>query len=243
MRNKSLLLSVILILAVLLSACGAAAQAAQVEQPNEPQMRTLSVNGTGQVFLSPDIAYIAIGVHTQGKDAAEAVTSNNAQSQKVADALESFDIDPKDIQTRNFSIYPQQEVNQDGEVTGTTYNVDNTVFVTIRDLGEIGDILNAVVAAGANTINSIQFDVEDKDTALAQARDQAVANAQTQAEELAQAAGVTLGAIQNINSYSPGYPVPFMEGRGGAAMVESAVPISPGQLTLTAEVSVVYEIE
>jgi uncharacterized protein YggE len=243
MRTKPYLFALILILAALLSACGTAALAAQAKPPADSDTRTLSVNGSGRVFLSPDIAYIAIGVHTEGEDATEAVASNNAQSQKVADALKEFDIDPKDIQTRNFSIYPQQQFDKDGKVTGVTYIVDNTVFVTIRDLDMIGEILDAVVSAGANTINSIQFDLENKDEALSQAREDAVSNATTQAEELAEATGVTLGEIQSINSFSQGYPVPFMSGiGGGAAMVESAVPISPGQLTLTAEVNIVFLI-
>jgi uncharacterized protein YggE len=244
MRTKTLLFALILILTALLSACGTTALAAQAQPPGEPDLRTLSVNGSGRVFLSPDNAYIAIGVHTEGEDATEAVASNNDQSQKVAEALVEFDIDPKDVQTRNFSIYPQQQFDQDGKVTGITYVVDNTMFVTIRDLDMIGEILDAVVSAGANSINSIQFDLENKDEALSQAREAAVNNAQAQAAELAEAAGVTLGEIQSINSFSQGYPVPFMNGiGGGAAMVESAVPISPGQLTLTADVNIVYQIQ
>ena len=204
----------------------------------------MSVNGTGRIFLTPDIGYIAIGVHSENEDAAEAVADNNAQSQQVAVALDGYNIKPEDIQTQNFSIYPQQQYNVDGKPTGTTYIVDNTVFVTIRDLDQIGEILNAVIDAGANSINNIQFDIADKDTAVTEARQAAIDNAESQAVALAEAAGVTLGEIKNINSFSPGYPVPFMDGRGGGMMaVESSVPVSPGQMTITAEVNVVYIIE
>jgi len=230
MRKNNLWIFVLLTFALLLSA----------SQP----LRTLTVNGSGKAFLSPDIAYITIGVHTEDKDAAKAVADNSAQAQKVAEALAAFNIDPQDIQTRNFSIYPRQEFDREGQPTETIYVVDNSVYVTIRDLDQIGDILNAVVEAGANAINSVQFDVEDKSEALSAARKAAVADAKTQAQELAAAAGVELGPIQTINTFGGMPPVPFVEGLGGGARLAEAasVPVSPGQLTLTVEVNIVYEI-
>jgi uncharacterized protein YggE len=83
--------------------------------------------------------------------------------------------------------------------------VDNTVFVTLRDLESLGDVLDAVIEAGANSINGIQFDVADRTEALSEARKAAVADARAQAEELAAAAGLELGAIQNISTYGGGY--------------------------------------
>lgn len=244
MQKKFTLILVVIIITLIISACSPQVQAAQVAPVSGADKRTLSVNGTGRVFLTPDMGYIAIGVHSENEDAAEAVADNNAQSQRVAAALNEYNIPPEDIQTQNFSIYPQQQYKYDGEPTSTTYVVDNTVFVTIRDLDQIGEILNTVINAGANSINNIQFDIADKDTAVTEARQVAIDDAESQALALAEAAGVTLGEIQNINSFSPGYPVPFMDGRGGGMMaVESAVPVSPGQMTITAEVNVVYEIK
>ena len=242
-KNISLIL-VVLIITLFISACSPQAQATQVAAVSGADKRTLSVNGTGRVFLTPDMGYIAIGVHSENEDAAEAVADNNAQSLRVAAALDEYNIPPEDIQTQNFSIYPQQQYNYDGEPTSTTYVVDNTVFVTIRDLDQIGEILDTVINAGANSINNIQFDIADKDTAVTEARQVAIDDAESQALALAEAAGLTLGEIQNINSFSSGYPVPFMDGRGGGMMaVESAVPVTPGQMTITAEVNVVYEIK
>ncbi len=238
MRNKISLIPMVILVALALSACGTA-----FAQETQPPTRTLNVTGSGKVFLSPDIAYISIGVHTEGENAAEAVSSNTTQSKKVAQVLSGLGIADKDIQTSNFSIYPQQEYDDKGQVTGTKYVVDNTVYVTIRDLSKIGNILDAVVSAGSNSISGIQFDVEDKVGALSEARKAAVADAQAQADELAKAAGVKLGPIQSINVYG-GFPVPVFEGKGGGGGVQAAteVPISPGQLTLTVEVNVIYEI-
>jgi len=242
MRNKLFSLTTLLILAsIVLTACGTVAYA-QTESA-EKMPRTLSVTGSGKAYLVPDIAYISIGVHTEDKDAAKAVTANNTQSQKVSEALKAFKIDSKDPQTTNFSIYPQQQYDENGRLTGILYMVDNSVYVTLRDLKLVGELLNKVVEAGANSINGIQFDVSDKTKALSEARMDAVANAQEQAAEIADASGVKLGEVMSINVYG-GYPSPIFEGKGGgAAMMDVAAPISPGQMVLTVEVNMVFELK
>ena len=113
----------------------------------------------------------------------------------------------KDIQTTNFSIYPQQQYDNNGKMTGIIYVVDNTVYVTVRDLTKLGDLLDASVTAGANNINSISFDVADKTAALSQARLAAVADARKQADELTGATGVTLGTVQTISYYDSTPPI------------------------------------
>ncbi|HEX9027809.1 MAG TPA: SIMPL domain-containing protein [Anaerolineales bacterium] len=253
--QKSITLIVFLFLVFALSACGTAAATtglaaqAQATLPagavaTQPAIRTLNVSGTGKATLTPDIAYINIGVHTEGKDAAEAVSSNNSQSQKVVDALKKMGIDAKDIRTTNFSIYPRQDYDPQNKPLGITYMVDNTVYVTVRDLTKVGDLLDTSVKAGANSISGIQFDVADKNAAMSDARKGAVADAKAQAEELAKAAGVTLGNVQSISTNQVGVPVPMAYGLGAGAMKDAAasVPISSGQMTITVDVNIVYEI-
>lgn len=239
MRSRIIYIIPLLILA--LAASGCVAKAGEATQPTP---RTLSVSGSAKVYLTPDIAYITIGVHTENADPKEAVASNNAQAQAIKDAIMALGVAEEDIQTTNFSIYPSQQYSPEGQLTGTIYMVDNSVTVTVRDLSKIGDILGAAVAAGANSISGIQFDVADKEAAVSQARTAAVENAQKIAEELAADAGVTLGEIQSLNYYG-GYPIPIMEGKGGggAYAAPAEVPVSPGQLTITADVNVVYEIK
>lgn len=249
MRNKTILITGLMLLSLALAACGSVA-AAQAQQPtpageNANPPRTLSVNGSGRVFLAPDIAYINIGVHTEDKSAEEAIASNNTQAQRVVDALQRLGIDAKDIQTTNFSIYPQQQYDPNGRPTGEiTYLVDNIVYVTLRNLDNIGEVLDGAIKAGANSINGIQFDILDKSAAMTEARKAAIADARAQADELAQAAGVTLGSVQSINAYGGSYPPQpvFRSDVAMAAQEAAAVPISTGQLTLTVEVSIVYEI-
>ena len=240
MRTKFLVFAV-LAFALILSACGPTT----INQEAAPVNRTLNVNGTGSTYLTPDIAYIYIGVHTEGPTASEAVEANKVQTNAVLDALKNAGVDEKDLRTTNFSIWPSQQYGPDGSVTGTIYMVDNTVYVTVRDLEGLGDLLDDAIAAGANSINSIQFDVADKTAAVSEARDLAVKDAEVQAQELADAAGVTLGEIQNISSYdSSPYPIAEGKGGGGGAMAaDTAVAIQPGQLTITVSVNTTYGIK
>ncbi len=241
--KRTILISAVMLVAIIgLSACG---PATIVANPVPPQ-RTLNVSGTGTITLTPDIAYINIGVHTESPTASEAVTSNNMQTQQVVTALKNAGVDVKDIRTSNFSIYPNTQFDpQTNQKLGTTYVVDNTVYVTVHKLDSLGDLLDAGVKAGANSVNSIQFDVADKTPAIKQARDAAVKDARTQAQELAAAAGVSLGDIQTVN-FAENVPTPMAEaygkGGGGVAAASVAVPINPGTMTLTVNVSMTYEI-
>ena len=240
MKNKFLFVLAVALCALLVRACG------PINVEAQPPLRTVNVTGVGYANLVPDIAYIYVGVHTEKPSAAQAVDENNAQTQKMIEALKDFGIAAKDIRTTNFSIWPQDRYDpMTGTPTGDkTYIVDNTVYVTVRDLDKLGDLLDTVVAAGANTVNSIQFDVADKSEALKTARAEAVKNAADQAKELTNAAGVKLGDVQSIGFYdSQPYPVYDGKGGGGGAVAEAAVPIQPGQLTFTVNVSVTYEIK
>ncbi len=242
MKKKLSFVVGILLVASLLSACAAAPVAsAQQAEPDTQNPRTLTVTGSGQALLTPDIAYVTIGVHTENKNAAEAVAANNTQAQAVTDALKAAGIAAKDIRTTNFSIYPQQQYDDKGQIQGITYIVDNSVYVTVRDLTKVGDLLDSAVKAGANSISGIQFDVADKTTALSAARKAAVANATEIATELAGAAKVTLGPVQSINIISNN-PTPMFDTRA-AAVESAAVPVSPGQLNITIDVQVVFQIQ
>ncbi|HUG34841.1 MAG TPA: SIMPL domain-containing protein [Anaerolineales bacterium] len=239
MKTKSVLFTTLALLAILVSACAPAA-GGSATTPN------LSVTGTGTAYLVPDIAYIYLGVHTELPTASDAVAANNTQTETMIQALTDFGIDAKDIRTTNFSIYPFDKYDPlTGVTTGEKYySVDNTVYVTIRDLTQLGGLLDTVVSAGANTVNSIQFDVADRDTALKQARADAITDAKEKAEELAAVAGVTIGDIQSI-TFTDSQPYPLYDGRGGGGGGAEAavVPIQPGQLTFMVSVNVTYTIK
>lgn len=239
MRTKFVVISILLISAALLSACSGTVQFGQA------QPRTINVTGNAQVILAPDIAYISIGVHTEAQTAKDAVASSNTQTQAVIDAIKAQGVDAKDIQTTNFSVYQQIKTGPNGENQGNYFVTDNTVYVTMRDLTKIGSILDASIAAGANNIYGITFDVQNKDAATQTGRDQAMADALAQAEQLAKAAGASLGPVQSITYYS-NTPTPiYYDTKAAPAGVGGggSVPISSGQLTLTVTVNVTYGLK
>lgn len=244
-----------LIAVLALSACAGAAPnaslsaqntgpaAAPQQQDANPPLRTITVNGSGQVTLAPDVAYVYIGVNSQSENVGDALTENNTKAEAIANALKELGIDTKDIQTSSFNIYPQQQYGPNGEVTKTVFNVDNTVYVTVRDLQSLGKLLDVVVRSGANTINGITFDVLDKAKATSDARKLAIDSARSQAEEIAQVAGVTLGDLQSIivSSSNSNPPTPMYDAKvanAGAAQV----PVSAGQMVIRVEVNTVYTI-
>lgn len=241
MSNRKLLIPLLLATGFLLASCGPL----KVYSEPAPPQRTLTVTGTGSVTLTPDIAYISIGVYAEDPSAASAVQANNERAQKVIQAMKSFGVEDKDITTTNFSLWLKEIYDDKGNVVDKVYAVQNTVQVKVRQLDKVGDLLDAVIKAGANTINGISFDVEDQTEAFSQARTLAVESARKQAEALAEAAGVKLGEIQTINFYES-IPYPALAGKGGGeirAEYVSAPPISSGQFELTVTVTMVYELK
>jgi uncharacterized protein YggE len=241
MTKKMLFIFVTILASIALSACVAPASSANAAVTPISQM---SVNGTGLVYVVPDIAYIYMGVHTQASSVAQALQDNTQAAQTLKNALVAQGVEEKDIQTSNFNVYPQPQYDTSGKPTGTLYAVDNTVFVTVRKLDTLGTLLDVVTKNGANNINGVSFDIQDKNAALEQARKLAIQDAQKQAEQVAADAGVKLGRIINISLYNANAPV-TLEGKGGgggSSMMAAQVPVSSGQLSITADVNLIYEI-
>jgi uncharacterized protein YggE len=171
------------------------------------------------------------------------VAENNTQAQAVIKAIKGFGVADKDIQTTNFSIYPQPQYDSNGKQTGINYVVDNTVYVTIRDLSTLGDLLDSTVSSGANNVNSIQFDVADKTEALSQARLAAVADAKKQADELTKATNVTLEQVETISYYDSTAPMTVQYAKADALAAPASVPVQAGSMEISTNVTIVYELK
>jgi len=240
MKKSMLLVVVSLVAMFVLAACGTTNVTNTVQQ-----VRTISAQGNGFVYIVPDIAYINVGVRVDADEVSEALAANNVQANAIADALAALGVDKADIQTSNFNVYPMQDWGPDGQISRKYYVVENTVFVTVRDLTKLGSLLDTVVSSGANTINGISFDVQDKSAAEAEARDKAIADARLEAEAIAAASGIELGDIQTVNVYTSGVVTPMYEskGIGGSMAYDAAAPISAGQLKVSADANIVFEIK
>jgi len=237
MKKKMLFLSMFVLLAVILSSCSAVGV-------NDKSLRTMSVSGRGEVYLIPDIAYINIGTRSEALDVATALADNNKQAKSISSVLSEKGIDPLDIQTTAFNVYPYQNYGMDGQPMEMKYVVENTVNVKVRDLNRLGEILDAVVRSGANQINGISFDIEDRKQAESEARRLAIQDATEKAQELSSLAGISLGEVQNISVYSNGNPQPVYDAKGGGYYAGiSAAPISSGQMIISADANLVYSLK
>ena len=240
MKHKIIVISVLILAVLGLTACGAA-PASVAASPSQ----TVSINGSGVVYLSPDVATINLGVSTEAADVKEATAESSRVIEEIKQVLEQYGVVPADVQTTNFSVYPVSDYGMDLENANTRYHVDNSVNVTVRDLGSMGEILDAVIAAGANSIYGIQFSISDPEDAYNQAMQAAVTNARERAEALATAAGAELGPIQSISTYYGSGVTPMYmaadaaSGMGGG----SSVPVSTGALEVQVEVNVIYGLE
>ena len=223
-------------LALILALSGAAhAQSAT------PSPRTITMSGTGTVKGPPDMADISAGVTTEAATAAAALAANSAAMNRVFAALEKQGIARRNIQTSNFNVSPNygsRTPNETPRLLG--YRVGNQVHVILEDVTKVGAALDALVAAGANQMNGLNFSIKDPAPLLAKARAEAVADARLRAQQYAAAAGVTLGTIQSISEGGGSEPPRPMYRM--LAMAADSVPVAAGEESVSASVTLVWEI-
>ena len=208
----------------------------------DPVSRTIAMSGQGEIRAVPDTVTLSAGVTIQAATAAAALAADSSHMQAVMAALKKQGVADKNIQTSQFSVSPQY-ANNDGQPPRLTgYQVTNEVSVRLDDVTKLGATLDALVTAGANQMNGISFSIADTTALLAQARRQAVADALAKAQTYAKAAGVTLGAIQSIGENDNGGPRPLYAA-APMAMAARAVPVAMGEERVTANVSIVWQIQ
>lgn len=238
--------------------CGALAlltgAAAARAQERESGMTGIVVQGTGEVRVKPDVANIQLGVQTSGRDSTAAAQENARKTEQVIAAVRAAGVAEKDIQTANYSIYPQydnrpprplpggQETPQTPQIIG--YQVNNSVNVTVRRIGDVGKVIDAGIKAGANVAGGISFSLDDPTSAKEEAMKKAVADAMRKAKVIADAAGVGSTRLVAITEGSVNYPRPMydMAMTRGAMAAEASTPVSPGEQTITVTVTARYSM-
>jgi len=228
---------------------GAAALRAQTPPGPVPReaaaWQTVSVTGTGRVTLTPDRASFTVGVQTVAPSLAAATQENAARMTAMLAALRKAGATDRELRTTGLSIYPQQ-VAQEGKAPRiVAYQVSNNVTVTRDEVGTIGQLLEAAVQAGANTVSGVTFTVSDsargRDTGL----QAAFAEAKAKAEVLARAAGRSVGralAITEGGAAMPPVPMPMYR-RAEMAQASFAAPVESGAEEIAFTVSVVFELQ
>lgn len=207
--------------------------------------RTIIVAGIGEASKAPDMAILTLGVEAEGPTASEALRKNSAQMEATLKTLRDAGVDKNDIQTSNLNVgakYDYSRENQPPRIVG--YQATNTVSVKLRKLEKAGAVIDKAIGVGANRLDSISFGFADEKPLQNEARKNAIADARDRAALYAQAADVKLGQVLQISdsfAQGPG-PLPVMARMEMSADAKN-VPVMPGETTLSASVTIIYEIE
>lgn len=241
------LAAVIAVAAVLFAGLSMSARPAMAQTSTQPtSTRQITVIGRSDVAAAPDTAVVHVGVVTEAPTATLALERNSTQVQATLSQLTQAGITRQAIQTTSFNIMPLYDQENPSGTPGsgaaantiTGYRVINMVQITVTDLSRLGDVLAQAVEAGANQVYGIEMRVADRDALLEQARSAAYRDAREQAQQLADASGVRLGAVIVIDSTGGSVrPLP------GIQAAESSVPIEPGTEMVQAEVRVTFALQ
>jgi len=230
-----------LIPAALLGAFAVPATAAQVQIQATGPVVELSVSET--VKAQPDLATIGAGVSTDAPTAVAAMRRNAVGMDAVIKRIKSLGVDADDIQTTGINLnarYDYDRTSQKQVFRG--YSASNRVSVILRDVAKTGEVLDALVAAGATDLSGPQFSIDDDTAAKAQARKAAMDRAQGQAMEYATWAGYTgVRLLEVSESISGNQPMPMMQ-RAMVATEAAATPVQPGLVGTGVNVTVKYEM-
>jgi uncharacterized protein YggE len=235
------------------AACSAAEAAPNAESQTPPVSaesrsvdvpRTITVVGQGKVSLKPDIATINVGAEARASTVSEAKAEVDAQMAAITATLLEAGVAEKDIQTTHYGIHFEREpmpVMRDGPAVESQsgYFVSSMVQVTVRDVENAGEVLDAVVQAGANQVHGVRFTVADESTWQSQARASAMDDARSRAEELAILADVSLGEVMSVSEVIGGVPGPML----GIERSMGGGGIAPGEMELGTQIQVVFAVQ
>ncbi len=235
-------------LGLLMTAAAAPSGRAQTAPPASADAlfhaTTLNLAAFGEAMVQPDMASINLGVTSQAKTAAEAMSANARQMGQMMAALKAAGIAARDIQTSNLNLNAEYayEQNQPPRLTG--YQASNQVTVVVRDLARLGAAVDATVNAGATQVNGISFGLNDSTAAENAAREQAVRALTAKADLYARATGYRVGRLVSLSEgggYAPSAPMPLvMSAMKRGAMAETSV--SAGELKVRIDIAGLYEL-
>jgi uncharacterized protein YggE len=238
------LLGVVLVACTAVQAAPRAKSQTVVSSASNDVSRTITVVGTGKVSLVPDVAEVNVGAEARADTVAEAKVEVDRQMAAIMAALKHMGIGETDIQTSHYSIHYEREpmpAVREGPPSESQggYRVSNMLRVTVHDVEKAGEMLDAVVEAGANQVHGVTFTVSDESKWQGQARERAMADAKARAGELASLAGVELGQVQSVSEVVGGWPMamPMVPERimGGG--------IAPSELGLSTQLQVAFAIQ
>ncbi|OAB47820.1 SIMPL domain-containing protein [Paenibacillus antarcticus] len=216
---------------------------------DEVQRNVINVVGKGEISITPDIAYLSIGVTSQAETAQAAQKANAAKMQKLNDVLKkTWKISDKDIKSAQFYVQPNYTYTEKEGQKVKGYNAIHSIEVTYRDLAKIGQLLDAASTAGANSIENVRFSIENRDQFETQVIEKAMANASLKAGAIAKAANRQLGAVLVVSQGDASNPIVYGQNEmlmSAKASMDSAnsTAIEAGELKVSTQLSVQFELK
>ncbi len=207
-----------------------------------PMPTTITLTATGNASATPDMATISFGVVTQAKTASDAMKANNVRMNQVMAALKAAGIDAKDVQTSSLNLSPQYTYPDNLPPKLNGYQAQDQVTVRVNDLSKTGPVIDAVIAAGVNQVDSIDFGLKNDGAATDQARTQAVTTLMQRAQLYAQAFGLKVKRVVTISEGGPAIQPPRPMFMAKAAMADASTPVASGELQLGVDVTATFEL-
>ncbi len=249
MNNRATTLLATSFSAIMLAGAFSLPAAAQ-ENHMTKQPARIAVTGEGKMNSAPDMAILNLTVLRDAETAREAMTANNEAMAKVLEAMKKAGVEERDLQTSGINIQPRYVYPDDKnglkEPKISGYSVSNSLSVRVRDLAKVGNVLDESVTLGVNQGGDLTFVNDNPASTINEARKRAVADAIAKAKTLADAAGVGLGRVVEINEQSrPPMPMPIARQAKmmSAAAPEDSVPVAAGENSYNVSVNVVFEIK
>jgi len=219
----------------------------------EEKLAELHVRGEARLMVAPDQVSVVLGVTSESSSAKKAIASNNRKMNNIIRALQLLGLDDSDYKTRRFNVQPiwssrPKGADKQWSSKIVAYRVDNSLHVTTQQLDILGELIAATTEAGANQVNSIRFSLADPRQYRAKVIASAMENAKADAYSLAEASGDKIARTLSLRldnaAASVSRPkVAAMQSRMMMdSVVEFAPPIDAGDITVSASVSVVYQL-
>jgi len=204
---------------------------------------TIVVSGTGRVEVEPDMAELRLGVAVSRGSVEVARAAAAEAMTAILEAVVAAGVAPRDVRTTLLSVQPRYDYRDGASPTLVGYDLANIVEVTVRELPDLGVIVDAALSAGATSLDGLSFRIDDPRAAERAARLAAVAEARSRAEVLAEAAGVTIGGVADIVEGGPPpiWPVP-MAAKMLRATADAGTPVEAGTTEVAVTVTVTFRI-
>ena len=203
------------------------------------ERRTITVSGEGTATGNPDMATIEIGFTSANESISTAYSDANSTVENIINVLVEQGVAREDIRTTDFNVFTEERPFDGMNDFQRIFRVSNRVTVTVRDVDNIENVIDAAVNAGANNIFGLNFTIQNTSSLESEARIEALNHARSRADEVASALGVNIIEVVSVIENSDGFAIPVMENR---AMDSGGAVIEQGSLGVTVRVTVTYEI-